>query len=142
MQFRYSTIDPAQSEFESLPRIPLVLRNRDRAIEAIGLVDSGSSVNILPYGAGIELGAIWDDGRASIRLAGSLASETAMPLLTTAEIEGLPAVKLAFAWVKKNDVPLILGQTNFFAEFDVHFYRSRLVFEIVPKSNTPLVQRM
>jgi hypothetical protein len=139
MEFRYSTIDPAQSEFDSLPRIPLVLHHRDRAIETVGLVDSGSTVNVLPYNVGIELGAIWDGRKASLRLGGSLADETAMPLFATAEIEGLPAVKLAFAWVKKNDVPLILGQTNFFAEFDVHFYRSRLTFEIVPKSNLPLV---
>jgi hypothetical protein len=29
---------------------------------------------------------------------------------------------------------LILGQTNFFMEFDVCFYRSHLEFEIRPKS--------
>ena len=57
-----------------------------------------------------------------------------MPLFATAEISGLPTVKLAFAWIKENDVPLILGQTNFFLEFDVCFYRSKLEFDVVPKS--------
>ena len=49
------------------------------------------------------------------------------------EIGNLPAVKLAFAWVQRSGLPVILGQTNFFLEFDV-FYRSRLEFEVRPKS--------
>jgi len=52
-----------------------------------------------------------------------------------AEIGDLPVVKLAFAWIRTNDVPLILGQTNFFMEFDVCFYRSRLEFEVKPRSS-------
>jgi hypothetical protein len=36
--------------------------------------------------------------------------------------------------VSKPNAPLILGQTNFFMEFDVSFYRSQLEFEIKPKS--------
>jgi len=58
-----------------------------------------------------------------------------MPLFVTAEIEGLGSVPLAFAWVNSEDAPLILDQTNFFMAFDVHFYRSRLEFEIKPKSS-------
>lgn len=112
----------------------MVLRSGGRVVDAIGLVDSGATVNVLPYDVGVQLGAVWDDAKASLRLAGNLGSQTAMPLFAVAEIEGLPIVKLAFAWIKKNDVPLILGQTNFFTEFDVCFYRSRLDFEIVPKS--------
>jgi len=96
------------------------------------LVDSGATVNVIPYEAGLQLGAIWDDGKANLRLAGSLGSQTAMPLFATAEIEGLPTVKLAFAWIK-NCAPVILGQTNFFMEFDVCFYRSKLEFEVLPK---------
>ncbi len=46
----------------------------------------------------------------------------------------LPLTRLAFAWVNTPNMPLILGQTNFLMEFDVHFYRSRLEFEIDPKS--------
>ena len=50
-----------------------------------------------------------------------------------AKIGDFAPVRLVFAWVKK-EVPLILGQTNFFLEFDVYFYRSKLEFEIMPKS--------
>jgi hypothetical protein len=59
----------------------------------------------------------------------------AIPLFAMAEIGELPAVRLAFAWVRESGVPLILGQTNFFMEFDVCFYRSRLEFEVKPKSS-------
>jgi hypothetical protein len=67
-------------------------------------------------------------------LAGSLGDYPAMPLFVMAEIEGIGSIRLAFAWIKSNNAPRILGQTNFFMEFDVHFYRSRLEFEINPKS--------
>jgi hypothetical protein len=50
------------------------------------------------------------------------------------EIGDFAPVRLAFAWVKTNQVPLILGQTNFFMEFDICFYRSTLEFEIQPRS--------
>ena len=99
----------------------------------VGLVDSGATVNVLPYEVGAQLGAVWDDRKANIRLAGALGSEPAIPLFAMAQIGDLPLVRLAFAWVKRSDVPLILGQTNFFMEFDVCFYRSRLEFEVAPK---------
>ncbi|NER98249.1 MAG: hypothetical protein F6J86_31225 [Symploca sp. SIO1B1] len=41
---------------------------------------------------------------------------------------------LAFAWTSSLKAPLILGQTNCFMEFDVCFYRSKMEFEIKPKS--------
>jgi hypothetical protein len=58
-----------------------------------------------------------------------------MPVFADAEIGDLGRVRLAFAWIRANDVPLILGQTNFFMEFDVCFYRSKLEFEVTPKSS-------
>ncbi len=35
-----------------------------------------------------------------------------------------------FAWADSNDVPVLLGQTNFFMEFNVCFYRSQNYFEV------------
>jgi len=43
-------------------------------------------------------------------------------------------VRLAFAWAKTDTVPLILGQVNFFLEFDVCLFRSRAVFEVRSKA--------
>jgi len=133
MIFKYSVADPSQSSFDSLPRLPMSLNCNNRQIEVVGLVDSGATVSVIPYEVGIHLGEIWDDGKADIRLAGNLGRFTAMPLVATAKISDSDPVRLVFAWVNSNEAPLILGQTNFFMEFDVCFYRSRLEFEINPK---------
>jgi hypothetical protein len=134
MRYQYSTTDPSQDEFDSLPRISFILRSNQRSVEVIGLVDSGATVNVLPYDIGVQLGVVWDDSKANLRLAGTLGQQSATPVFAWAEIGDLPAVRLAFAWSRSNDVPLVLGQTNFFMEFDVCFYRSRLEFEVKPKS--------
>jgi hypothetical protein len=43
-------------------------------------------------------------------------------------------VQLVFAWTRATNVPLLLGQVNFFMEFDVCFYCSQLSFEVSPKT--------
>jgi hypothetical protein len=48
-------------------------------------------------------------------------------------IDNFPPVRLAFAWAESNNLPLILGQLNFFTKFDVCFYGSQLAFEICQK---------
>ncbi|MDJ0799444.1 MAG: hypothetical protein QNJ51_21945 [Calothrix sp. MO_167.B12] len=134
MRLKYSTTSPTQNEFDSLPRLPLRLWREDREIEAVGLVDSGATVNVLPYELGLELGGIWDDTRAIIQLAGNLSTQSAIPFSAIAHIGEFTPTKLLFAWVKRPNTPLILGQTNFFLEFDVCFYRSQMEFEVKPKS--------
>ncbi len=103
-------------------------------IEAVGLVDSGATVNVLPYELGLQLGGVWDDRKAIIQLAGNLSNQPAMPFAAIAQIADFASSQLMFAWVKMPSIPLILGQTNFFLEFDVCFYRSKLEFEVRPKS--------
>jgi hypothetical protein len=110
------------------------LRREIQSIEALGLVDSGATVNVLPHELGLQLGAIWDDRRAIIQLAGNLSNQPAMPLALIAQVGDFPPTELLFAWVKQINMPLILGQTNFFLEFDVCFYRAKLEFEVKPKS--------
>jgi hypothetical protein len=77
MRFRYSTTDPTQHESDSLPWLPVVLRVGARAVEAVGLVDSGATVNVLPYELGVELGAEWDDRKAILQVSGSLGRQPA-----------------------------------------------------------------
>ena len=71
--------------------------------------------------------------KAFDRLTGNLAQSEARAIVLTATLGRFPPVRLAFAWTRNNLVPVILGQVNFFMEFDVCFYRSRLAFEIKPK---------
>lgn len=134
MRFQYSTADPSQNEFDSLPRIPFTIRYKEQQMSVVGLVDSGATVNVLPYEVGLQLGERWDEQKAILRLAGNLGRSQAMPFFVMATVGDFPPVRLAFAWVNVANAPLILGQTNFFIEFDVHFYRSRLEFEIEPKT--------
>lgn len=135
MRFRYSTTDPTQSGLDSLPRLPLALRHGRQIVSAVGLVDSAATVNVPPYPLGIQLGAVWDDRKATIRLAGSLGQVAAQPLFPLVEIADFPPIRLALAWSRSDDVPLILGQMNFFMEFDVCFYRSQLEFEVKARSS-------
>jgi hypothetical protein len=134
MLFKYSTTSSTQNEFDSLPRMPLILKQDNQKIEALGLVDSGATVNVFLYQLGLQLGGIWDDRKAIIQLAGNLGNQTAMTFSAIAYVGEYPPVELVFAWIKNSNIPLILGQTNFFMQFDVFFYRSRLEFEIKPKS--------
>jgi hypothetical protein len=57
-----------------------------------------------------------------------------MPLVVTAEIGDFAPVRLAFAWTQAEKVALILGQMNFFMEFDVCFFRSKFEFDVKPKA--------
>lgn len=57
-----------------------------------------------------------------------------MPLFAMADVEGCGSARMAFAWARAKNMPVILGQTNFFMEFDVCFYRSKLEFEVSSKS--------
>jgi hypothetical protein len=55
-------------------------------------------------------------------------------LIVSAQVGKFDLVRLAFAWTQSGDVPVILGQVNFFMEFDVCFYRSQQAFEVRPKA--------
>jgi hypothetical protein len=114
--------------------VPLTLRYGQRQITEAGLVDSGATVNVLPYSLGVRLGAVWDGSKATIRLAGNLGNFPAMPLVVTAEIGDFAPVRLVFAWTQAEKVALILGQMNFFMEFAVCFFRSKFEFEVNPKA--------
>ncbi len=132
MRFSYTVSDPSQNKFDRLTRFTFLLSLSSRELEVTGLVDSGATVNVLPYEVGIRLGEVWDERKPHIRLAGNLGNFPAIPPAATAKIGSFRPVRLVFAWVK-TEAPLILGQTNFFMKFDVCFYRSSLKFEIIQK---------
>lgn len=117
----------------TLPYLPLILAYQNQSLSASGLLDTGSSVNVLPYEMGLRLGAVWERQRLSVPLGGNLAKFEARALVLTANVDQFSPVELAFAWTKDRNAPLILGQMNFFLAFDVCFYRAELTFEISPK---------
>lgn len=117
-----------------LPQLPISLAYQDHSVSVPALLDTGATVNVMPYHIGLELGAIWEEGAVSLRLSGNLAQAEARPIIVAAAVGRFSPVRLAFAWTQAENVPLILGQVNFFMEFDVCFYRSQRYFEIYPKS--------
>jgi hypothetical protein len=115
---------------EALPMIPITLSYANFFVSANALLDSGSTVNLLPYDIGLQLGAIWERQTVRLPLAGNLAKVEARGLFLHIQIGDLEPVRLAVSWVQASQVPLILGQTNFFREFDVCLQRSRNTIEI------------
>lgn len=91
---------------------------------------------VLPYDAGIQLGAVWKQQTIPVQLAGNLGNSEARAILVTATVGPFTPVRLAFAWTRNNQIPVILGQVNFFMEFDVYFCRSQFMFEIKPKGSS------
>lgn len=116
-----------------MPYLPLLLVSGNRSVEVMALLDTGASVNVLPYEIGVQLGAIWENQTVSIPLSGHLARGEARGLILSGTIARFPPISLAFAWTQARDVPVILGHMNFFAEFNVCFYRHELAFEIRPR---------
>jgi hypothetical protein len=119
---------------DALPKLPISLTYQDRSVEFSALLDTGASVNVLPYSDGVQLGAVWEEQTTAVILVGNLASVEARGLLVSAQIGNFNPVRLVFAWSLSDDVPSLLGRMNFVLEFDVCFYRSQLVFEVCPKS--------
>ena len=117
------------------PLLAITLSVDASALSVEALVDSGADVSVLPWRIGQALGARWDERKTTLRLAGMLSGTPAMPLLVMGRVADFVAVRLAFAWCRTDDVPLVLGQTNFFMEFDICFYRARQEFSIVPKGS-------
>ncbi len=134
MRFKYPTSHPSHTQLGSMPRLSLTLKLNQITLDVFGLVDSGATINVLPFSVGQQLGAIWDTQKAVIRLAGNMANSMAQPIVLKAEIGNFPPVSLAFAWVLHDNVPVILGQTNFFTEFDICFFRKDFEFEVKLKS--------
>jgi hypothetical protein len=99
---------------DALPQLPLTLAYRDELVSVIALLDTGASVNVLPYNVGLQLGAVWEEQTTSVMLAGNLAAVEARGLLVVAQIGEFDPVRLVFAWSLSDDAPLLLGRMNFF----------------------------
>jgi Aspartyl protease len=119
----------------TLPYLPLQLAYQGRQVEVVGMLDTGATVNVLPYDLGAELGLRWESCTAVLELAGNLREVEARGVLVEATIGDLPKVRLAFAWARTSDVPVILGHINFFREFEVCFYGADSYFELSAKGD-------
>ena len=62
------------SDGEALPTILILLSRSGFSVSANALLDTGSTINLLPYDVGLQLGAIWAEQTVHLPLAGNLAS--------------------------------------------------------------------
>ena len=134
-RFAFTAAHSELGEASLLPHLPITLVYQGLSVAGMGLLDTGATVNVLPYAMGIELGAVWEPQATSVRLTGNLAQFEAHPLIVSALVSRFDSIRLVFAWTRADHIPLILGQVNFFMEFDVCFYRSQQIFEIHPKKS-------
>jgi hypothetical protein len=143
LEFPYSQSKLFPSLGEGLPFVPITVTLAEQVITVSALADSGSTINVLPYNVGIQLGLIWEEQKFQLPpLIGILRDFPAFGILLNGKVDPFPPVPLAFAWTKSNDVPVILGQTNFFSEFDIYFFGSQKLFSIIPKQQIDKKENM
>lgn len=114
VRYFYTRTNTPLGEIDVLPLIPITLMYGNVSITGSGLIDTGATVNVLPYSVGVELGANWQDQSVPLRLTGNLARFEARVLIVNAQVSDFLSVRLAFAWTQTDDVPLLLGQVQFF----------------------------
>ena len=103
---RFSYLSRGQLQTDgALPYLPLTLQRKKHSISVIALVDSGASVNVLPYSVGLTLGAVWEKQATRVQLGGNLANSEARGLLVTATVASFAPVRLVFAWTKSDNSP-------------------------------------
>lgn len=99
MRIRYTTTHSSQQPTDVLPRVERLFTANGREPIALGLVDSGATVNVLPYQIGLNLDFEWDADLARVQLSGNLSVFKAMPVAAMARLGDFDPVKLIFAWV-------------------------------------------
>lgn len=134
-RFPYQYAFSAYGRIISRPILPVTLIGKDGlTTEVSGLIDSGADINILPYRLGVELGFIWDEQPELESISGNLARFSGRGCIVNAKVGDFEIVRLAFAWLRTNDVSVIFGQVNFFQQFDICFFQTQSAFELRPTS--------
>lgn len=116
-----------------MPMVPISLANAGQTFTVDALLDTGASVNVLPYSIGLQLGLEWGKLKPISSLTGTLANVAARGAVLMATVATFSPVRLGFAWAQTDSVPTLLGQMNFFLEFEVCVFRAQSAFEVRPK---------
>ena len=121
-QWKSFPYKPASGEGQGeLPFCPALLISPVSAVVADALLDSGATVCVLPHSVGITLGFQWDKARPSLPLGGNLARFEARSVILKVALPEFQPQLVEFSWSRSENVPVILGQRNFFQLFDGRF---------------------
>jgi len=120
-----------------LPLVEITLCYGDNKITVPALVDSGSSISVLPYDVRLKLGMIWKEQTVPVEIGGVLKDTPAFGVLIRGEISPFPPAALVFAWVSRtsDEIRTILGQMNFFQQYRIIFEGYNDIFEIIPRES-------
>ena len=130
-RFPYLPVVSKRGESILMPLLPLELqRGEGQPVLGQGLLDSGATVNVMAFSLGRRLVFVWENQKTVGTLTGNLAAYKARAVLVEDRIAAFKPVPLVFAWAREDDVPLLVGQVNFFQEFDVCFFGARRQFEV------------
>ena len=138
-RFPYSKAQGMPGKPGMLPFVPLTLLETPDGVHITGrlkvpaLVDSGSTVNVLPRDIGERFGWNWEQN--TFESAGIVRGHPALAVSLFAKVSGFAPKKLTFAWsaLPSENMRVLLGQTNFFDEFYVDFRKPLGYFDIVLK---------
>jgi hypothetical protein len=73
VRFAYAHPEASRAEGSLLAYLPITLRHDIHVLTVTGLLDTGSTVNVLPYSLGLQLGFVWEQQPTRVHLMGSLA---------------------------------------------------------------------
>jgi len=133
VRFPFVATASARAAAVPMPLLPLELSLvGGQPVRAQGLLDTGATVNVLPFSLGVRLGAVWEEQKTMVKLTGNLAAHEARAVLLVAKVAEFAPTKLVFAWSRAENIPLLFGQVNFFQEFEVCFHARRQSFEVKP----------
>ena len=118
-----------------LPFVDISLTHKGQGLHVSGLVDSGSTINVLPYDYGLQLGLDWHSQDLPLQGVGYLEEIPSYAVLLQGQVDPFPPVLLVFMWTRRtsDEISLILGQVNFFEYFRVVFDKTDGFFELTPK---------
>jgi hypothetical protein len=85
---RFAYADPAASHGAGnlLAYLPVTLSHETHVLAVVGLLDTGSTVNVLPYPLGLQLGLVWEQQTTRVHLTGSLARLPARGVIVSGQL--------------------------------------------------------
>ena len=97
-RFPYVPVVTKRGEAVAMPLLPMELRLAEgQPVRVQSLLDSGATVNVLPFTLGQRVGFVWENQKTVVSLTGNLAAFEARAVLLMACVAEFPPVRLVFA---------------------------------------------
>ena len=96
-RYPFISADAALGEASFRPYLPITLIYQQQSVATSGLLDTGATVNVLPYPIGVELGYEWERQTTTLNLTGNLAQYEARVVVIRGAIAQFESVQLVFA---------------------------------------------